>query len=169
MMLDQPKRRFALAMPIRESRLTLWVRRVMIAIAGIYVVFFSWSMYRRIWQVLRIEPRATSTVLGPGAAVGYDVITSGETPNLIRLELVQGGRSEILLEQRGGLGNFGPFDVRVFRYTPTVSITPALLGRFRPGPATLRLTGFGAVKLLRTPSPRVAELQVQLAPAPEAR
>ena len=166
MTLEPPVRPFALAMTLRESRVTLWVRRSMIAIAAIYACLFCWSMYRRIWQVLRIEPRATSTVLRPGATVGYDVVTSGEVVNVIRLELVQGARHEILLEQRSRLLAIDAFDVRVFRYTPTVSITASLLSRFQPGPATLRVTGFGAMKLLRTPRPRVAELRVQLEPGP---
>jgi hypothetical protein len=55
-------------------------------------------------------------------------------------------------------------DPRVFRYTPTVPITSALLARFQPGRATLRVTGFGAQKLLHTPAPRVRELVVRLQP-----
>ena len=150
-------------MPRRESRVVLWVWRAVIAIACIHAVFFCWSIYRRIWQVLRIEVRATSTVLVPGSAVGYDVITSGEVRNLIRLELVQGAQREILLEQRARVNSVSAYDPRVFRYTPTVTITPELLARFHTGPATLRATAFGDMKLLRIPAPRVRELQVRLA------
>ena len=151
-------------MPRRESRVVLWVWRVMIAIACIHAVFFCWSIYRRIWQVQRIEVLAASTVLVPGAAVGYDVITSGETHNLIRLELVQGAQREILLEQRARVNSVSAYDPRIFRYTPTITITPGLLARFRTGPATLRVTAFGGQKLLHTPAPRVRELAVRLAP-----
>ena len=154
---------FAAAMPRGESRVVFWVRRALIAIACIHVVFFCWSMYRRIWQVQRIEARATSTVLVPGSVIGYDVITSGEVPNLIRLELVQGAQREILLEQRARVNSVSAYDPRVFRYTPTVTLTQELLARFRTGPATLRVTAFGGMKLLRTPAPRVRELQVRLA------
>jgi hypothetical protein len=150
-------------MPRRESRVVFWVRRVLIAVACIHAVLFFWSIYRRIWQVQRIEARATSTVLVPGSAVGYDVVTSGETNNLIRLELVQGARREILLEQRARVNSVSAYDPRLFRYTPTVTITPELLARFRAGPATLRVTAFGGQKLLRTPAPRVRELQLRLA------
>jgi hypothetical protein len=156
-------RTFAVAIKRRESRVVLWVRRALIAIVCIHAIFFCWSIYRRIWQVLRIEARATSTVLGPGSAVGYDVITSGEVRNLIRLELVQGAQREILLEERARVNRVSAYDPRVFRYTPSVTITPALVLRFRPGPATLRVTAFGDMKLLRTPAPRVRELQVLLA------
>jgi hypothetical protein len=151
-------------MPGRESRVTRSIRGAVIAIAGIYAVFFSWNMYRRIWQVLRIEPRAASAVLRPGDTVGYDVITSGTVRNRLRLELVQGAHSELLFEQLSNSSTQAVFDVRLFRHRPAVTITPELLSRFQPGPATLRVTGFGALKLLRAPGPRVAELGVQLAP-----
>ena len=119
----------------RESRVVGWVRRGTIVIACVYAVSFSWSIYRRINQILRIEAHTTSLVLAPGSRVGYDVITSGEVQNRIRLELVQGARSELLREQRANLNRISGLDPRVFRYTPTVTITPVLLARFRPGPA----------------------------------
>lgn len=145
-----------------ESRVVLWVRRAVITIACVHMVFFCWSIFRRLRQVLRIDLQASSLVLAPGSTVTYDVITSGEVPNRIRLELVQGAHTEVLHEQRGALNTISAYDPRVFRYTPTVRITQALLSGFNPGPATLRLTGFGAQKLLHTPAPRVRELAVQL-------
>jgi hypothetical protein len=126
---------FAEAMTRRESRVVLLVRRGMIAVACIYAVSFSWSIYRRINQILRIDAHATSRVLAPGSRVGYDVITSGEVQNRIRLELVQGARSELLREQRANVNRISGLDPRVFRNTSTVTITPVLLARFRPGPA----------------------------------
>ena len=81
---------FAAAMARRESRAVRLVRRASIAIVCIYAVVFSWSIYRRIRQIMRIEVHAPSVVLAPGSRVGYDVITSGEVQNRIRLELVQG-------------------------------------------------------------------------------
>lgn len=127
------------------------------------MLFFCWSMYRRIWQVLRIDLRASSTVLVPGATVRYDVITTGETQNRILLQLVQGTHAETLLEQRARVNSVSAYDPRVFQYTPTVRITAELLSRFTPGPATLRVTGFGGQKLLRTPRPRIREMEVQIA------
>ena len=46
---------FASAMARRESRVLVHARRGAIAVFCIYGVFFWWSMYRRIWQVLGIE------------------------------------------------------------------------------------------------------------------
>ena len=147
-------------MPQSESRVVLWVTRVPIALACVHIGLSCWSTYRRIWQIQRIELRVSSPVLAPGATVSYDVITSGETRNRILLELEQGAQSETLMEQRAQQNAVSAYDPRLFRYTPTVVITPELLARFAPGPATLRLTAFGGPKLLRTPPPRVRELQV---------
>jgi hypothetical protein len=163
-MSPQLPRSVAVEIPLREPRVFLWVRRGVITVATVYSVVFCWSIYRRMWQVLSIEPRAASTVLRPGSTVGYDVVTSGEVRNLLRLELVQGERREIVLEQQSRLRSIATFDMRIFRHTPTVTITAAQLSRFQPGPATLRVTGFGSMKLQRTPGPRVAELPVQIAP-----
>jgi hypothetical protein len=151
-------------LPQNEPRVYRWVRRFAIATLVIHSSLFCWSIYRRIWQVQRIEVLAPATVLAPSATVGYDVITSGEVRNLIRLELVQGAQHEILLEQRGDVNRISAYDPRVFRYTPTVTIGAEVLSRFHAGPAALRLTVFGGQKLLHTPPARVRELQVRLAP-----
>jgi hypothetical protein len=150
------------AMPDREPPAMLWVRRVVIAAAVLTILLFSWSIYRRVWQVLRLDLRTSSTVIVPGTVVSTDVITTGEVPNPIRLELVQGAHFEILMERHGGMPTVRSFDPRLFRYTPTITISPGLLARFTPGPATLRLTGVGMQKLLRTPPPRIRELPVTL-------
>jgi hypothetical protein len=139
-----------------------WMARIVIVAAWVNIVLFSWSIYRRVRQVLRIELSVSSPVLVPGTTVSTDVITSGEVPNPIRLELVQGARAETLLVRHGGLSTVRSYDPRLFRYTPSVVITSELLARFATGPATLRLTGVGMQKLLRTPAPRVRELQVTI-------
>ncbi|HVZ49833.1 MAG TPA: hypothetical protein VG916_13690 [Gemmatimonadaceae bacterium] len=150
-------------MPHDKPPAIRWVERTVIAIVCAHVVLATWGMYRRVWQVLRIDLRASSATLAPGTTVSYDVITSGETHNRILLELVQGAHAEPLREERAATNRVNTYDPRVFRYARTVTITPELLARFAPGPATLRLTGFGGQKLLRTPPPRVRELAVQLA------
>jgi hypothetical protein len=141
----------------------IWVKRVCIAALAIHLVFAAWSLYRRIWQVLQIEVESSSTVLRPGATVSYHVITSGEVHNRIRLELVQGAHVETVREERARVSAISAYDPRIFRYERSTILTPGLLARFEPGPATLRLTGFGGQKLLRTPAPRVKEIAVQIA------
>jgi hypothetical protein len=149
-------------LPQERSLFDRWLLRVVIGLACAHVALSAWGTYRRIWQVQRIEIFASSTVLSPADTVGYDVITSGETHNLIRLELVQGEQHETLLEQRAGVNRINTYDPRLFRYTPKIAITPELLATFQLGPAALRLTVFGGQKFLRTPAPRVREVQVRL-------
>jgi hypothetical protein len=126
------------------------------------MVFFTWSIYRRLRQIIYIELRASATTLAPGATVSYDVVASGEVHNRIRLELVQGTHAETLREERSRVNYISSYDPRVFRYERTTLISPEMLTRFAAGPATLRLTGFGSQKLLQTPAPRVRELAVQI-------
>jgi hypothetical protein len=132
-------------------------------------LLFCWSIYRRIWQVQRIELIAPSTLLSSSSVIGYDVVTSGEVQNLIRLELVQGDRHEILLEQRADHNRISGYDPRLFRYTPKITIGAEHIARLHTGPATLRLTVFGGQKLLHVPPPRVREVQVTLSPATSSR
>jgi hypothetical protein len=155
-------RRFTGVIPGRESTAVLWVKRLCIAAVAIHMVFSAWSLYRRIRQVIRIDLESSSSVLVAGATVSYDVIASGEVHNRIRLELVQGDHAETLREERTRVNSISAYDPRIFRYERTTTITPEVLSRFAAGPATLRLTGFGSQKLLRTPAPRVRELSVQL-------
>lgn len=147
-----------------ESRLIRWLRRFTVATALTYAMLATWGIVRRLWQIQHIELIAPSLMLAPGSTVGFDVIASGEVHNIIRLELIQGNRSAILAEQRAGVNSVNTLDPRRFRYQPTITITPELLAHFRAGNATLRVTGFGGRKLLRTPKARVRELQVQLVP-----
>jgi hypothetical protein len=151
-------------LPRRESGVVFWLGRALIALACLYSVAFCWNIYRRIWQVQRIEAIATSNVLVPGTTVGYDVLTGGEVPNLIRLELIQGARHETLLQERARVNFMNTFNPRLIRSKQSVTISPDLLSRFSAGPATLRVTAFGLQKLLRTPAPRIRELAVTLAP-----
>lgn len=147
----------------------IWVKRICIAAFAIHMCFFTWSVYRRLWQINHIEVRASSTALAPGTIVSYDVITSGEVKNRILLELVQGAHREVVAQQISRVNYISGYDPRIFRYERTVTLTPDFLARFEPGPATLRLTGFGAQKLLQTPAPRIRTLSVRIIPLPASR
>jgi hypothetical protein len=135
---------------------------VSIGLFAAHVLLAGWSLYRRVFQVLRLDLQVSSVVLSAGGTVSYDVLTTGETRNRIVLELVQGMHAETLVEQQARVSAVSMYDVRLFRNVRSVAITPELLERFTPGSAKLRLTGFGGQKLLRTPRPRVRELAVEL-------
>ena len=115
------------SIPQQRSRTRTWIRRVIIAVFAIHIALAGWGFYRRIWQVLRIDLQVSSVMLTPGATVSYDVITTGEAQNRILLELVQGGTTETLVEQRARLSAVNMYDPRVFTYAQTISITANLL------------------------------------------
>ena len=145
-----------------HSRFQNWVRRLAIAVICFHVALLPWEFYRRIWQVLRADLFVPSITLTPGATISIDVVTSGEVQNRVVLELVQDTQRETLLEFHGELNRSNMYDVLTYRYRPAVTLTPALLAGFQPGPAVVRLTGYGGSKLLRTPAPVVREQQVIL-------
>src|ERR1700750_2822579 len=116
---------FSAALARRESRAVRYVHRLSIAVACVYGVLFWWNMVARIRQVMRIEARVSSTVLTPGATVGYDIITSGEVPNRLVAELRQGAPRKTLFGPRPRFHRKRAIDPRVFHYTPTVTLTPA--------------------------------------------
>lgn len=153
---------FSLAMKSRESRTVARVRSLLGGVAVVYLILAAWGMYRRIWQVQRIALSVPSTTVSAGSTVSYDVITSGEADNLIRLELVQGAQHDVLLERHGRLSAINTIDPRLFRVRERVVVSPDVLARFASGPAVVRLTVFGGQKLLRTPAPRVRESAVTI-------
>lgn len=150
-------------LPDVETPLFKWLRRFVVATGAAYALLFSWGIYRRLVQVQRIELTAPSSPIGPGSVIAYDVVTSGEVQNLIRLEVLQDDRRRVLHEQRSGVNHVNTLDPRLLRYRPSIAVAAHALDGFRPGPATLRLTVFGNQKLLRTPAPRVREINVILA------
>ncbi len=149
-------------MPRRESRVFRWLWRITLVTACAHAALFCWSIYRRLWQVQRIEIVSPPTSIAAGTTIELDVITSGEVQNLIRLELVRGERHEVLYERRAQVNRFSAYDPRLFRYRPVITIAAEPLARLGAGAATLRLTVFGGQKLLQTPKARVREVQVQL-------
>lgn len=153
---------FTLELPSRESPVIAYVRHILLGIAVAYAMLAGWGLYRRIWQVQRVELSVASPTLSAGSTVAYDVITSGEVQNLIRLELVQGEHRAVLVERRGRLSASNTIDPRLFRVTDTAVISADVLSRFSRGPAMVRLTAFGGQKLLRTPAPGITEAFVTL-------
>jgi hypothetical protein len=151
-------------MPGGEPRAMLWVRRACIALFAVHMVFSVWDFYRRIRQILRVDLAVSTSTLRPGVIVSTDVIATGETRNQIRLELRQGDHLRVLYEERARVSTVSMYDPRVFQYQRRILIADTSLSVFVAGPATLRLTGFGGLKLLRTPAPRVRELAVIIAP-----
>ena len=146
-------------------RFQQWARRVAVALICFHACLWPWELYRRIWQVLRADLVVSADVLTPGATISIDVVTSGEVRNRIVLELAQETRQQTLLELHGDLNRMNVYDVRTYRYTRTVTLSSNVLAGFKPAPAVVTLTGYGGMKLLRTPPPVVRQQRVMVSVA----
>jgi hypothetical protein len=143
--------------------------RVTLAFVALWAASALWSGYRAVVQIFRLELAPAGGELRAGSTVQARVVTSGRTRASVRLELVQGARTETLgtLAIRGNRD--GALDPRPRRATLTVTLPPATLARFAAGPAVLRAVATGASQWLRTPPPTVRSAPVTLAPpAPAA-
>lgn len=138
--------------------------RVTLAFVCLWAASALWSGYRAIVQIFRLELSPAGGVLRGGSTLRADVVTSGRARASVRLELVQGARTETLgtLAIRGNRD--GALDPRPRRATLTVTLDPATVGRFAAGPAVLRAVATGVSQWLRTPPPTVREARVILAP-----
>jgi hypothetical protein len=159
------RERAASAMPARFHQ---WARWVAVGVICFHACLLPWELYRRIWQVLRADLVVSTDVLTPGATISIDIVTSGEVRNRIVVELEQDTRREILLEFHGDLNRMNVYDVRTYRYSQTITLTSSVLTGFKPGPAVVTLTGYGGMKLLRTPPPVVRQQPVMLSVASHA-
>lgn len=117
-----------------EPRVLVLLRRVILALAVVHVALSAWSIYRRLVQVQRIDIAHIPSPVQTDSVVQLDVITSGETSNLMRLELVQRTQSVVLYERMSDVNRINMIDPRLFRYRPDVVVTTAALrSAVRPG------------------------------------
>lgn len=139
-------------------------RNVAVAVFLVNLVLALVSGHRAVWQVQRLDVRASDPVLRPGVRLSAAIQSSGRAPAALVLELVQGSRVERLGERRLP-GNRNPaMNFLPRRDSVLVIATPSLLARFQPGPAIVRATGLGSSQWLRVPPPEVRELRTAIAP-----
>jgi hypothetical protein len=148
-----------------EGRWIPRVRRVLVVVLVANLALASVSAARAWWQVYALSLDAPAT-LAPGAIARADVQISGRTTVTVRIELVQGARTDTLgsLVVRGNRD--GAMDPRPRRARLPVTLTLAMLTGFAPGPARLRATAIGRSQWLRVPPPTVREVPVTLASIP---
>lgn len=91
-----------------------------------------------------LEIQLADPVLGGGSVIRTAVSGSGMTTVDVRLELIQGERSELLAAQRVPGAEWAFFDPRPRAATQSVSVTPVQLARFENGAAKARATATGA-------------------------
>ena len=137
-------------------------RNLAVAVFLANLVLALVSGHRAIWQVQRLDVRASAPVLHPGTRLAAAIQSSGRAPTAVVLELVQGEHAE-LLGEKGLPGNRNPaMNFLPRRDSVVVFVTAEVLSRFAPGPVTVRATGLGSSQWLRVPPPEVRELAAEI-------
>ena len=125
------------AWPIR-----LLKRGVQVLLALCFVTALA-SGYRAYYQVRSLELRLAGPALREGSVVEVAVSGSGRVSVEVRVELIQGARSETLAVQRVRGNEWAAIDPRPTWGSQRVSLTPEHLARFSDGAALLRATATG--------------------------
>ena len=128
----------------------------------VHIALATFSGYRAIWQIRRLDVRASAEVLQAGATVGFELESWGRTEAHAQLELIQGAVAETLAVRFLPRNHNAVHDPRPQRGTASVVLTPAMLARFTSDSATLRATAYGSMQWFRTPPPRIREQRVRI-------
>lgn len=146
---------------IAEPRWLTLLKRVLLLIVAFHLLVGLVSSYRAYYQIHSVDI-FSSQVLEPGSVVQTKVVTYGRSFADVKLELIQGGHTIPLHEQRVAANEFGFYDPRTQRAEFSVTITPQTLERFAPGPALVRATAVGRHQWMRLPPPVVSEVPVEI-------
>ena len=128
----------------------------------VHIVLATFSGYRAIWQIRRLDLHTSAAVLQPGATVGFELESWGRTEAHAQLELIQGAVAETLAMRFLPRNTNALHDPRPQRGTASVVLTPAMLARFASDSATLRATAYGSMQWFRTPPPTIRERRVRV-------
>ena len=131
-------------------RILTWI---LIPFLTVHVVLATISGYRAIVQVYDVRVDAPGHALTPGDTLMLRVATSGRAPIDAEVILEQGEVLDTLAVLLIPDHTNPSYDPRTIRASKLVVLTPAVLERFRPGPATLRAVGNGRSQWLRVPPP----------------
>ena len=147
-----------------EPRSMLWLRRIILPVIGIHLVLAMWSGYRAIVQVFKLDLQLPSSDLREQSTLGYAVVSSGRVTVRVQLEMLQGAHAETLAVANIQTSANAASDPRPKKGSQVVVLSPEILSRFFPGPATVRVTATGRSQWLRTPPPTVREAAVSILP-----
>jgi hypothetical protein len=140
------------------------LRWIIVPLVAVHVVLATFSGYRAIWQIYRLELRVADPVLRPGTSVGFAVVSSGRVEADASLELIQGPVAETLAVRLLPRNGNASYDPRPQRASASVVLTATHLAAFKPGAALVRATANGGMQWLRTPPPTVREQRVEIPP-----
>jgi hypothetical protein len=136
------------------------LRWIIVPLVAVHVVLATFSGYRAIWQIHRLDLVVGDSVLRAGTSVGFDVASWGRAEAGAVLELIQGPVVETLAVRSLPRNRNASYDPRLQRASALVVLTPAHLAQFRPGEVVVRATATGGMQWLRTPPPTIRERRV---------
>ena len=150
-----------------DPRSLVVVRRLILLVAVPFFLVDGFAIYRRLSQLRRLDVQVSSTELHAGSAVTLDASSWATTMMTVRLELVQGARSETLLLHRLPPNKEATLDPRPRSARLHVVLTADRLARYGAGDAVLRATATWRAQLLRKSRPVVREVAVRITPSSE--
>lgn len=147
---------------IRDTRPMGVVKRVFQVAVAAYFAIGLIAGYRAFYQIHSLNLSTNEATLHSGSAITTKVVSYARVPVTVRLELIQGMHSEVLLT-KGVRGNeWAFFDPRP-QYASQTFIVPAdVLARFQNGRAQVRAIAIGRMQLSHTPPPMVREVAVEI-------
>ncbi len=135
-------------------------RTLVAGIVALYVAAGLVASHRAYFPVRSVAIRASEEIVRPGTRIQVDTVTSGRGPVSIRVELLQAGESQLVVEDRIASKRWAYWGPRQVLHTTDATLAASMAERFQPGMITLRATVSGAPAWLRQPPPVVEELRL---------
>ena len=137
------------------------LRKLCLLVAAAYVMIGLTAGYRAYHQIKSVDLEAPK-MLRAGTSIDTSVVTYGRTFVDVRLDLIQGQRSEVLSVHRIPSNNWAFMDPRTRRISHSTLLTDFISRKFQAGSATLRVTATGLRQLGHVPPPIVHETVVEI-------
>jgi hypothetical protein len=150
------------SLSFQDARPIALMKKAILILLALCFVTALVSGYRAYYQVRSLDLQLTEPILRNGSVIQIAVVGSGRTTIDVRLELIQGTRSETLAVKHLPGNNWASFDPRSTSGSYRVVLTPDLLARFRTGPAKVRAIATGRPQWTRLPPPEVREITVEI-------
>ena len=147
-----------------DPRSMVVMRRLMLVVAVPFFLVDGFAIYRRLAQLRRLDVHVSDVALHAGSVVTLEASSWATTMMTVRLELVQGARSETLLLHQLPPNEEATLDPRPRSARLRVVLTSPQLARYTAGDAVLRATATWRAQLLRKSHPVVRELAVRITP-----
>jgi hypothetical protein len=151
-----------------DPRSIVVMRRLILVVAVPFFLVDGFAIYRRLSQLRRLDIEVSDPQLRAGSAVVLDASSWATTMMTVRLELVQGTRSETLLVHQLPPNKEATLDPRPRSARVRVVLDGDRLGRYSAGAAALRATATWRAQLLRKSRPVVREIAVRISAARES-